>query len=99
MTIVCRAQKKKGGRKKEIRYHVLYVVHLASRLLVVIVEARHRGHVILILALGASLVNGIFVCVFLNVFCSKKPPQQRVSISNLGDKSLQCLRAPLTFAS
>lgn len=52
----------------------LYIIHLSSSLLlclvVVIVETRYRGHVVVVFALGVCLVCSIFACVFLDVFCS-----------------------------
>lgn len=56
----------------------LYVVHLAGGFFIIIVaETRHRGHVILILALGTSFVRHILVGVFLDILC-KGPPSQYI---------------------
>jgi hypothetical protein len=47
----------------------LYVVHLACRFVVFVVEAGHRGEVVVLLALGAGVVGGVLVGVFLDVLC------------------------------
>lgn len=57
-------QSKRGGG--------LYIVHLTGRLVVFVPEARHGRHVVLILALGTSLVCSVFVCVFLDILCIPK---------------------------
>lgn len=62
------------------------VVHLAGRLrrVVVVVEARHGRQLVIVLALGAGLVDGLLTGVFLNVLCP------RLSISSSSQMHL-CL--------
>lgn len=45
-----------------------YVVHLAGGLVIVVTEAGHRGHVVVVFALGTGLVCGVLVRVLLYVF-------------------------------
>lgn len=69
-----------------------YVVHLPRRLLLfllVVVDASHRGQLVVVLALGARFVGRILAGVPLNVFCTDGTPLALWLRIGLG---LACLR-------
>lgn len=51
---------------------VSYVIHLPRRLrrVVVVVEARHGRQLVVVLALGAGLIDGLLAGILLNVLCT-----------------------------
>lgn len=50
------------------------IVHLSSRLFIVVVaKARDGGHVVVILGLGAPFVGRVTVGVLLYVLCLRRP--------------------------
>lgn len=79
-------------------FWILYIVHLTGGFVVVVLaKAGYRGHVVVIFALGASLVGRVLVGVLLYVFYVSLVSRFRV---RRGGKTQEKKRnAPLTLAS
>ena len=59
----------------------LDIIHLPGRLVILVAEARHGRHVVVVLRLGTGFVRRILARVLLDVFCITSEINKSVNLA------------------